>query len=401
MRPMRGTMQTPETKPDPGGSVRLLVRLIAGQACIHASMSGMRMAAPLLALREGYSPLAVGLLLALFALTQIFLSLPAGRFADRHGLRRPVGLSVIVGASAAGLAAAWPVFPVLCLAALMTGGATGAASIALQRHAGRSASGPTELRQVFSWLAIGPAFSNFLGPVASGLLIDHFGFRTAFVALALVALLAWPIVRGAGELPPPEQPTGDAPSTAWNLVREPGFRRLLIINWLMASCWDVHTFVVPVIGHERELSASTIGSLLGAFSVAAMAVRIVLPMVAGRVTEAVVIALAMASSAILFGIYPLMQTALGMGICSFILGVALGTIQPMVMSLLHQITPEHQHGEALGLRLIAINASSVLMPLLFGAAGAAVGVSAVFWAVGIMVTPGIRLALRVKPPQSS
>jgi hypothetical protein len=30
-----------------------------------------------------------------------------------------------------------------------------------------------------------------------------------------------------------------------------------------------------------------------------------------------------------------------------------------------------------------------------------VGVSAVFWAVGIMVTPGIRLALRVKPPQSS
>jgi hypothetical protein len=69
------------------------------------------------------------------------------------------------------------------------------------------------------------------------------------------------------------------------LVREPGFRRLLIINWLMASCWDVHTFVVPVIGHERELSASTIGSLLGAFSIAAMAVRIVLPMIAGRVTE--------------------------------------------------------------------------------------------------------------------
>jgi len=124
-------------------------------------------------------------------------------------------------------------------------------------------------------------------------------------------------------------------------------------------------------------------------------------MIAGRVTEAVVIAMAMASSAVLFGIYPLMQTALGMGICSFILGVALGTIQPMVMSMLHQITPEHRHGEALGLRLIAINASSVLMPLLFGAAGAVVGVSAVFWAVGIMVTPGIRLALRVKPPQSS
>lgn len=394
-------MQTPEVKPDTDGSGRLLVRLIAGQACLHASMSGMRMSAPLLALREGYSPLAVGLLLALFALTQIFLSLPAGRFADRHGLRRPVGLSVVVGASAAALAAAWPIFPVLCLAALMTGGATGAASIALQRHAGRSASGPTELRQVFSWLAIGPAFSNFVGPLASGLLIDHFGFRAAFLAQALAALLAWSFVRDARELPPPEQPAGQAPSTAWSLMREPGFRRLIIINWLMASCWDVHTFVVPVIGHERGLSASTIGSLLGAFSIAAMAVRIVLPMVAGRLTEAAVIAAAMGSAAALFAVYPLMQSALGMGICSFILGIALGSIQPMIMSMLHQVTPEHRHGEALGMRLIAINVSSVLMPLLFGAAGAVVGVTAVFWAVGVMVAPGVRLALKVKPPQSS
>ncbi|TFI47695.1 MFS transporter, partial [Diaphorobacter sp. DS2] len=35
-----------------------LARLIAGQICIHASMAGMRMAAPLLALREGYSAAA-------------------------------------------------------------------------------------------------------------------------------------------------------------------------------------------------------------------------------------------------------------------------------------------------------------------------------------------------------
>ena len=47
------------------------------------AMAGMRMAAPLLALREGYSEAAVGVLLALFALTQVFLALPAGP------LRRP------------------------------------------------------------------------------------------------------------------------------------------------------------------------------------------------------------------------------------------------------------------------------------------------------------------------
>ena len=74
-----------------------LARLIAAQICVHGSMAGMRLAAPLLALREGYSVAAVGFLVALFALTQVFLALPAGRYADRHGLKRPVGLQRQLG----------------------------------------------------------------------------------------------------------------------------------------------------------------------------------------------------------------------------------------------------------------------------------------------------------------
>ena len=38
----------------------LLIRLIVVQVFIHACMTGMRLAAPLLALREGQSALAVG-----------------------------------------------------------------------------------------------------------------------------------------------------------------------------------------------------------------------------------------------------------------------------------------------------------------------------------------------------
>jgi MFS family permease len=79
-----------------------------------------------------------------------------------------------------------------------------------------------------------------------------------------------------------------------------------------------------------------------------------------------------------------------------VLGFALGSVQPMIMSMLHQITPEHRHGEALGLRLMFINTSSVAMPMLFGAAGALVGVGGVFWVVGAVVGMGTKLALRLK-----
>ncbi|HYF42696.1 MAG TPA: MFS transporter [Ramlibacter sp.] len=378
-----------------------LARLIAGHVFLHASMAGVRMAAPLLALRAGYSEAAVGVLLALFALTQVFLALPAGRFADRHGLKRPVGWSVLAASAGAALAVAFPVFEVLCLAALLTGGATGAASIALQRHVGRAAGGATQLKQVFSWLAIGPAMSNFLGPFAAGLVIDHAGFRMAFLLMAILPLVTWFWVRPARELPPVEVPAGQRTTAAWDLVREAPFRRLLLVNWLLSSCWDVHTFVVPVLGHERGFSASVIGSILGAFAIAAAAIRVVLPLVAARLQEWAVIAAAMGATAILFVIYPLLASALAMGVCSVLLGVALGTVQPMIMSMLHQITPEHRHGEAVALRVMAINASSVTMPMLFGAAGALVGVSAVFWTVGAMVGLGTRLALRLKGGRSS
>ena len=59
-----------------------LPRLIAGHIFLHSSMVAMRMATPLLALRMGHSALHVGLLLAFFSLSQVFLSLPAGRFAE-------------------------------------------------------------------------------------------------------------------------------------------------------------------------------------------------------------------------------------------------------------------------------------------------------------------------------
>jgi MFS family permease len=112
--------------------------------------------------------------------------------------------------------------------------------------------------------------------------------------------------------------------------------------------------------------------------------------------EWAVIKVAMVMTAMLFAVYPLMPTALSMGVCSVFLGFTLGCVQPMIMSTLHQITPEERHGEALGLRLMAINGSSVLMPLLFGAAGAAIGVAGLFWVTGACVGAGARLASKLK-----
>ena len=376
-----------------------LLRLILAQISVHACMTGMRMATPLLALREGYSPAAVGFLLALFALTQVFLSLPAGRYADRHGLKRPLAISVTVASIGAATAVAFPIYPVLCFAALCSGGASGSALIALQRHVGREAKDQVMLRKMFSWLAIGPAASNFLGPFLAGLLIDYaggeaasdVGFRAAFLLLALLPLSAWLWVRTLQETRPEPKPAGSKKSTAWDMLQSQGFRRLLLMNWALSSCWDVHTFVVPILGHERGFSASVIGSILGAFAIAAAAVRLLIPLLSERITEWKVVMSAMIGASVLFCLYPLMPSAWAMMACSVCLGFVLGSVQPMVMSMIHMVTPAHRQGEALGLRMMAINGSSVLMPMLFGSIGTVVGVGALFWAVGGVVGACSRL----------
>ena len=76
---------------------RELLRLVTAQVCVHSAMTGARLAAPLLALQLGYSAAQVGVLLALFALSPVVLALPAGRLADRHGLRVPLRLAVDAG----------------------------------------------------------------------------------------------------------------------------------------------------------------------------------------------------------------------------------------------------------------------------------------------------------------
>ena len=372
-----------------------LARIVTGYICLHSAMAGTRMAAPLFALTLGHDNAAVGVLIALFSLPQMLLALPAGKWADRRGLKVPVRWSVVVATLGGLLAAASPGYFALCMTAVCAGAAIAAAAIALQRHVGRAARTPEELKHAFSWLSLAPAFSNFVGPFTMGFVIDHLGYRAAFLVLAVLPVLGWLWIRTARELPN-ERPDDTNSGAAWNLLCEPTFRRLLLINCFSAASFDVHGFVVPVLGHERGLSASAIGTILGSFAVAAAAVRGAIPLLVGRMREWKLVTCAMGTAAVVLTLYPFAHSPLAMGLCSALVGMAVGCVQPMVMSLLHQVTPSHRHGEAVAMRLLMVNVSSVAMPLLFGAAGGAIGVSSLFWLMGAMVGVGTRLSMSLR-----
>jgi MFS family permease len=123
---------------------------------------------------------------------------------------------------------------------------------------------------------------------------------------------------------------------------------------------------------------------------------VALPFIVARVHEVQVILTAMIMTSFFLALYPLAQQAWTMGLCSLAMGLFLGSVQPMVMSMLHQITPESRHGEAIALRMMGINASSVIMPMVFGALGASLGAAGVFWCVSGFVGFGSRTAWQLR-----
>ncbi len=378
--------------------------VVATLVALHGCMAATRVAASLAVLHQGHGEWVVGALLSLYAVAPIVLSLWAGRVADRYGFRKPVAWGVA-------LALAGAVLPVIAqqvwafaLSGLLTGGALSVAAVAIQREAGQMARDADDLKRVFSWVALGPALSNTLTPVLTGLVIDHAGYRAAFAAALLLPLAAaW----AAARVPPGAAATGETAAhaspqePAWTLLRVPLLRNLLLVNVAMAAAWDSHSFTVPVVGHARELSASAIGLVLSAFAVAATAVRVAILAWARHIGEARALRAAITLATAVLAVYAWLPGTAGMMIGSALLGVALGSVQPMVLSTLHQAAPPARQGQALALRMVFTNAATIAMPLLFGVLAAATTVAAPMWLMAAMLLaarwPARRLG-RAAPP---
>jgi len=355
----------------------------------HVVLSGSRVTVTLQALREGASTATVGVILALYALLPMFCAVAAGRLSDRVGIRKPMlaaSMGLIVGVS---LPLIFSGLPILFVSACVIGLSFMVGQVSAQNATGELGP-PSERAQNFSLLALGYSISGFLGPLVAGFTIDHGGFVTAFALLSALPLI--PIVvlgRGMINLPGPHPAHARGVSGgALELLRHPHLRSVFVINVLLAMAWDLHQIVIPVYGDQIGLSASAIGLILASFGAATFVVRLAMPWIVRRVSEHQVLTLALVIGGAVYFVFPFSHSAPTLMTLSFCLGLGLGMSQPMVMSLLHTHAPPGRMGEAAGVRMTLVQAMSVTVPLTFGALGATVGLTPVFWSVGLCLAAG-------------
>jgi predicted MFS family arabinose efflux permease len=327
--------------------------------------------------------------MALYAILPMLFAVSMGRFSDRIGARVPMLAGSIVLALGTVIPYLWESLAALYAASVLIGSSFMMYHLTYQNIVGYL--GKPEDRPVnFSLAALGFSISGFTGPMIAGFGIDWIGHAATFAALSVFPLV--PIaVLGLNRLRLPRPARGATPDpgrSVADLLRHRELRPIFIASGLLATAWDMFTFAMPIYGSRIGLSASSIGLVLGAFSVATFVIRVFLPAISRRLTAWPLLTVSLATSGTTYLLFPLLERAgLLMGL-AFLLGLGLGMSQPMVMSLLHDVAPQGRAGEAVGVRMTLVNMSQAGMPLLFGALGAALGIAPVFWATAVLLCAG-------------
>ncbi len=355
----------------------------------HMAFASARVTLSLFALHLGATPLTVGIIISLIAVIPMFYSVRWGRQIDRIGVYKPMMFGASLVLAGVLLAFAFPRIETLFAVSVLAGSGFMLYHICVNQAAalvGR----PEDRARNFSVLALAFSTSGFMGPMMAGFAIDGIGHRNTFLLSAGFVIAALALLhfrrRAIRRLHKPAHAEPNAPDTPEkrivDLLRIPALLRIFVVSGLLSMCWDLYSFVMPIHGSSIGLSASTIGLVLGAFGSATFITRLILPWVVHRVAEYKLLIGAMLLTAVMLALIPLTQSVPVLMAVSFVLGIGLGGTQPIIMALLYESAPPGRGGEAVGMRTLLLNITQAAIPMIFGALGAALGMTPVFFAMG-------------------
>jgi len=371
--------------------VRTLYLFIAISSANHLVFAGSRMGVVLYAVHLGASTAVVGVLAALFGLVASLFSVSAGRLMDRVGPAQPMLWCSVIMVLGTALGFFWRSVYSLFIVSTLVGTFYSLFFIGHTQWIGQIGA-PGDRVKNFSLASLGFSAAMFLGPLVTGVVIDHLGHPAAFLLLALVPL--FPIaVLGLHWIP---HPTGRAARSSkavahggvMELVRDRRLFRIYAVSVIANATWAIVNFLIPVYGAQIGLSASSIGFIMGSYSIAAVVIRVFLQLLVHRFTTWQLMIMSLGISGIGFVVFPVVTGMPMLLLLAFLIGLGTGLCGPLSQALLYDVSPPERIGEVMGLRVTAMNVTQTVVPLASGAVSAALGVAPVFWALAAVLLGG-------------
>jgi predicted MFS family arabinose efflux permease len=247
----------------------------------------------------------------------------------------------------------------------------------------------------FATFALGASVAAFIGPSLGGFSIDLWGFPTTHVVMAAIGLTPAAVLLAYPTLVPARaaHSKAEAGGGSFELLRNPGLRRTLLMSGVTLTGIELFTFYFPVYGRSIGLSASAIGLVMSSYAVAAFLVRLGMPRATRRLGEVGVLTASLFIAGTVYLLVPFVDQAPLLALIAFMIGIGLGCAQPLTIILTYNHAPSGRSGEALGMRLTVNKLTQIVVPLAFGAMGSAFGLVPVFWANGAFLLTGGFLSL--------
>lgn len=355
----------------------------------HTSFKGSKVLISLYAMDLGANPLMIGVLFSMYSVFPVLLSVYAGKLSDRYGFRLPM----LFGASGLAIGLLLP-FILPSLASLFVSAALIGLcyifyTVSVQHLIGSIGEGAARTRN-YSIFSLGVGLTALLGPTTAGFAIDLIGHRATYLMLALLPAVPIVMLMTLPKLIPParskHKPKGGQRIS--DMLEDVPLRRVLITAGIIETGLELFNFFLPIYARSLGLSASLIGIIMGSFALALLVVRTFMPALVRLTSEERVLSGSLYVGAATCLVFPFASTFTQLLAISFVLGLGLGCGSPLSLVLAYNRSPQGRSGEAIGVRQTVNKVTEMVMPLIFGTVGTALGMGPVFWIDALMLAAG-------------
>ena len=377
-----------------------LLCLATAVAVLGYTMLGLL--TPLVALRFGAGPAAVGILVSSGFVLPLVLAVPVGTWVDRWGARRMVRLGfVLFGAAVVPMATA-PGWPALIIAFAIANLAHLVYIVGCQALVASLGEAGTGREVAYGWWSTATAVGQAGGPLIGGLALDLLGVRAGFALMALAMGLAFALtlpmrVSGLVETTPARLEW----ATARRLLGDRTIGLALLTSSTALWALTVQVTFLPVHLDLLAVPATAIGALLSLRALTAVVIRPWMPrMVAalgGRERTVVLTLLAMSVGLIGVAIGDAWWWLAGFMV---VFGVGFGLSQPVSMVMVADRVAPGERGAALGVRLSGNRFAQLTAPVALAVVAERAGLPWFFALHGLLVLAAALVlhALVRRPP---
>lgn len=382
-----------------GGIGRLVSTIVIGN--LHnGSLAAGRLTLPLILLDMGGSKMLVGILGSLFTAIPMLMTVRFGRWIDRAGTLTPIVLCIALLVAPGLLMLVRPgPWSLLVAASLVGAGAMFSHIVTTRAVAG--VSGDLTRARNLGYLAAGYSLFQFICPLLAGFSYDHLGTAMAVAVITMFPLLSLLMLVTGFHLyakAPPGPAAARRTGGTLRLFADVELRRWATAYSIFAASQSIFPFIVSVYAVEIGLNASQAGALLGALALGALVARVSSPWLVTLFRSKVLLCLALLMSAAAYCMLPFLhEWRLLTGLC-LLLGLSLGSGQPVSMLLLYGAAPEGRINETVGAVIALTNFLQLTTPLALGVIASAYGIAPMAWLLALML--GFAAFLSARAPSA-